>query len=199
MNFTMSHLKTIELNTPRLLLRQWQKNDYPLFAEMNSNPRVMKYFPDTLNKKQSDEFAGKLSQHLSENGWGLWVLEEKESKHFMGFTGLHKTPDDLPFSPAIEIGWRLSDKYWGKGYATEAAKEVLKYAFSVLHLEEIVSFTSVINKKSIAVMNRINMLDTKHNFMHPKIVDNNPLKEHVLYKIKKKDWLKNSSPLDMLL
>ena len=85
-------------------------------------------------------------------------MEEKSSKNFIGFTGLNPIPPLLSFSPANEIGWRLSDKYWGKGYATESAKEVFRFAFEELQLEKIVPFTSVINIKSQAVMKRINMI-----------------------------------------
>ena len=96
------------------------------------------------------------------------------------------------FSPAIEIGWRLSDRKWGKGYATEAAKEVLRFAFENLQLREVVSFTTVTNIKSQAVMKRIGMINTESNFMHPLVPDNHPLKEHVLYKITRPQWLKNT-------
>ena len=188
----MKIMKAIELNTKRLLLRQWQESDLPVFVEMNSNKRVMEYFPDTLNESESNSLAQRISKQISEKGWGLWALEEKSSKNFIGFTGLNPTPPQLSFSPAIEIGWRLSDKYWGKGYATESAKEVLRFAFEELQLEEIVSFTSVINIKSQAVMKRINMINTHSNFLHPHVPDNHPLKEHVLYKISREQRLKNS-------
>jgi RimJ/RimL family protein N-acetyltransferase len=69
------------------------------------------------------------------------------------------------------------------GYAAEAAKQVLSFAFNHLPLEDIVSFTATINLPSQAVMQRIGMQDSKHNFMHPAIPKNSSLLEHVLYKI----------------
>ena len=178
-------MKINELHTSRLLLRLWKESDLSVFAEMNSNTKVMEYFPSKLSVNESNTFAEKITNLISERGWGLWAVEEKESNKFIGFTGLHEVGNDLPFSPAIEIGWRLSDKYWGKGYATEAAFKVLEFAFAELELKEIVSFTSKINLKSIAVMERIGMSNTNCNFLHPKIVDAHPLQEHVLYKINK--------------
>lgn len=180
--------RIIELETDRLRLRQWRESDYPLFSNLNSDPEVMKYFPELLSKEDSDCLAIKLQSLIQDRGWGLWALELKSTNQFIGYTGLHHTNEELIFSPAIEIGWRLSKSHWKQGYATEAAKAVLKFAFISLQLEEIVSFTSVINKNSIAVMQRINMKDTLSNFKHPKIAVDNKLSEHVLYKITSENW-----------
>ena len=100
------------------------------------------------------------------------------------FVGLHE-PAGLPFCPCVEIGWRLSRKYWGLGYATEAAKEALRYAFETLMMKEVYSFTSTTNLRSRAVMKRLGMVDTRNNFMHPRVPAGNPLREHVLYKLKR--------------
>ncbi len=109
----------------------------------------------------------------------------------MGFVGLHEPTYDLPVTPCIEIGWRLAKEYWGKGYATEAAKTSLDFAFKKLNLPEVYSFASVSNRKSWTVMERLKMVNTKENFEHPDIPKNNPLREHVLYKITQRQWLEN--------
>lgn len=178
----------VELRTQRLILRQWSVEDYSLFAEMNANDEVMKYFPKPLNESESNQLAVTLSNLLSQRGWGLWALEEISSKTFIGFTGLHDAPRELTFSPATEIGWRLSRQCWGNGYATEAAQSVLAFAFERLSLDQVVSFTSVINKPSRDVMKRINMVNTGRNFFHPAVPAKSPLREHVLYTISKKQW-----------
>ena len=179
------------LETERLILRQWKDEDYPLFAEMNSDDEVMKYFPEKLNVKESNNFADKLKKLISERGWGLWALEIKQSKQFVGFTGLHYVNSVLPFSPALEIGWRLNKQFWSRGYATEAALCSLQFAFNTLNVSEIVSLTSVINEKSQSVMKRLNMINTNKNFFHPLIDKSNILCEHVLYKITKSEWKEN--------
>ncbi len=102
--------------------------------------------------------------------------------------GLHKPEAKLPFTPCIEIGRRLSKKYWGYGFATEGAHAALKYAFEGLFLEEVVSFTFLNNTRSKAVMQRLNMVDTNQNFEHPNIPFGHQLREHVLYKITKEQW-----------
>jgi ribosomal-protein-alanine N-acetyltransferase len=176
------------LATERLILRQWKSEDNIPFAELNACKDVMEYFPNTLTEIESTNLALKLSQLISERGWGLWAVEEKQTNKFMGFVGLHNSPEELEINPATEIGWRLSKQFWGKGYATEAADKVLEFAFSDLNIASVVSFTAVVNKPSVKVMERIKMTNTEQNFQHP-LVNNIKLKEHVLYKITKEEWL----------
>jgi ribosomal-protein-alanine N-acetyltransferase len=110
-------------------------------------------------------------------------VEEKETGLFVGALGLHEPTDQLPFLPCVEIGWRLSHEHWGKGYATEAGKEVLRFAFEVLKLEEVVSFTALINKRSRSVMERLGMKNSYKNFEHTALPVGHKLREHVLYTI----------------
>ncbi|PHR00269.1 MAG: GNAT family N-acetyltransferase, partial [Halomonas sp.] len=106
---------------------------------------------------------------------------------FIGFVGLHIPKESMPFSPCVELGWRLAKRYWGMGYATEAAKESLRYAFTHLGLDEVVSFTTVGNIRSQSVMEKIGMTYVS-NFQHPDLQPSDPLCEHVLYKISKDQW-----------
>lgn len=175
--------KVIEIQTSRLLLRQWKQADYPHLAKLNADPIVMEYYPNTLTEAESSAMADKLHSLLLERSWGFWAVEIIETKQFIGFVGLHKPTYDLPVTPCIEVGWRLAKEYWGKGYATEAARAALKFAFEELHLSDVYSFTSVSNKKSWAVMERLGLQNTHTNFEHPIIPEGNSLREHVLYKI----------------
>ncbi|MDE1460964.1 GNAT family N-acetyltransferase [Spartinivicinus poritis] len=176
------------LKTERLTLRQWQSEDYKFFAALNADPVVMKYFPSCLSAVQSDAFADKLVSLIAKRGWGLWAVELKDTAQFIGFVGLHQPEAELPFTPCVEIGWRLAKAYWGVGYATEAAQAALQFAFDTLNLNEVVSFTSVTNKQSQAVMQRLGMVNTRQNFEHPSVSAESPLREHVLYKITKQQW-----------
>lgn len=185
-------VKVSELQTKRLSLRQWQPSDHVLFAEINEDPEVMEHYPSILNEEESNSFAKKLEALITKIGWGFWAVELKSNKQFIGFVGLHKPEADLPFTPCTEIGWRLSKKHWGKGYATEAANAALKYAFEILQLDEVVSFTSPQNIKSKSVMERLNMVDTQQNFEHPSIPAEHKLREQVLYKITRAQWAKNT-------
>lgn len=180
----------IERETARLKMRQWQKEDFAPFAEMNSDHRVMEHFPSLLSQKQSDDMALRCQTLINERGWGFWALEEKSSGKFIGFTGLHIPSHDLPFSPCVEIGWRLSPDYWGKGLVTEAAETALNIAFTQLNLEEIVAFAVQDNTRSIAVMKRLAMVKDPNPFFHPAMPKGHRLSEHCLYRLSKLRWNK---------
>jgi RimJ/RimL family protein N-acetyltransferase len=153
----------IEMETIRLKLRQWKKEDWPLFAAINADPEVMEYFPRTLRDRESNQMANKIHALIAERGWGFWAVEIKKIQQFIGFVGLHEPSPELPFTPCVEIGWRLAKKYWGCGYATEAAQAALEVAFEQLHLTQVYAFTAVNNLRSRAVMERLNMLDSGQN------------------------------------
>ena len=183
---------TMPLKTNRLLLRQWKQSDLEPFSELNSDPEVMEFFPKTLSRTESDKLARKIKKFITENGWGLWAVELISTHEFIGFVGLNSPKPEFPPAPCVEIGWRLARKYWGSGYATEAGQECLKFAFEKLKLEKIVSFTTLKNLNSQAVMERLGMINTHQNFMHPNIEKNSPLCEHVLYSITQQQWKKNN-------
>lgn len=121
-------MNTIYIETDRLILRSWKKSDRDVFAEMNNNDNVMKYFPATLSVEESNSFADRINSEFEETGFGLYAVEIKETGEFIGYVGFHRFAFDAPFSPGWEIGWRISDKFWNKGYATEAAMACIKYA-----------------------------------------------------------------------
>jgi 3-dehydroquinate dehydratase / shikimate dehydrogenase len=172
------------LQTARLILRQWKEGDLPLFADLNASSDVMKYFPSTLSRDESDLLAEKIQRELDEKEYGLWAVEVKGLTSFIGFVGLHYHDFSAAFTPCIEIGWRLATEYWGKGYAFEAATKVVNYAFNTLKLEEIVSFTTPENKRSRNVMEKLGMThDTKDDFYHTKLPKDHPLGFHVLYRL----------------
>jgi len=177
------------IHTPRLILRQWKAADVPEFVAMNEDPQVMKYFPGLLTPKQSEGWAENCRQMLERQGWGLWAVEVKEGGEFIGFVGLHAPTIDLPFNPCVEIGWRLKSTAWGKGYATEAARACLDHGFKVIGLKEIVSFTSIVNTPSSAVMERLGMKRDAAHFEHPSVPPGHVLREHCVYRASALDWL----------
>jgi RimJ/RimL family protein N-acetyltransferase len=177
------------LETARLQLRQWQPQDYAPFAAMGADPDVMAYFPKLLTTEESEAIAERISQKITVQGWGFWAVEIKASGDFAGFVGLNEPQYAMPCSPCVEVGWRLAKAYWGQGYATEAGRAALEFAFNPLNLSEVVSFTSVLNLRSQAVMRRLGMQDVQQNFEHPLVPEGDRLREHVLYKIGRADWL----------
>lgn len=183
---------TVTLNTDRLLLRQWKTSDFPIFAALNADQQVMKYFPKPLDQTESDAMAKKCMSLIATKGWGFWAIELQASGEFIGLTGLHEPKPTFPFSPCIEVGWRLHKDFWGNGYATEAATAALKYAFEVIKTNAVLSFTATANTRSKAVMTRIGMCNTHQNFNHPELPNNHALSEHALYRITKPAWLSHN-------
>ena len=178
----------VEITTDRLLLRAWTALDLIHFAKMNANPLVMKYYPRVMTTDESDVLANKIIDKMLVNGWGFWAVELREDNTFIGFVGLNEPHYELPVKPCVEIGWRLSNDHWGKGYATEAATASMDFAFKTLKLDQIYSFTSLPNTPSRAVMERLGMTNMKSNFNHPMIPKTHKLSEHFLFKIDKDVW-----------
>ncbi|PVV08194.1 MAG: GNAT family N-acetyltransferase [gamma proteobacterium symbiont of Ctena orbiculata] len=181
-------MPTSVLETERLLLRQWRDDDYEVFAEINADPRVMAFYPNILSPAESDELADRCRDLIAARGWGFWALELKRSGDLIGLIGLNQPQHRLPCSPCTEIGWRLCFEHWGKGYATEAGMRALQFAFEMLLLDQVVAFTTVTNRRSIAVMQRLGMTDSNRNFKHPALESSHALSEHVLYSITRSDW-----------
>nr|WP_218945563.1 MULTISPECIES: GNAT family N-acetyltransferase [unclassified Acinetobacter] len=175
------------IKTPRLILRQWQDADTAPFIQMCADDEVMRYFPAPLIPEQSLQFIQKVTRQIDQHGWGLWAVELKQTKEFIGFIGLQPQPDLFEFSPCVEIGWRLAKKCWHRGYATEGARAVLDYAFNTLNLDKVVSFTAKSNTPSEAVMKKIGMVKTQE-FQHPKLPEDHPLCWHVLYEINQSNY-----------
>jgi RimJ/RimL family protein N-acetyltransferase len=186
--------ESIELSTQRLRLRQWQPEDKEAFACLNSDPRVMEFFPSCLERSASDVMADRLQSLIADRGWGFWAVEVLGGEKFIGFVGLHIPSPELPFSPCVEIGWRLAFAHWGKGYAPEAARAALQFGFEGLNLSEIVSFTAICNARSRSVMAKLGMREDPATFEHPALPVGDPLREHCLYRLSQEDWLRNPVP-----
>jgi RimJ/RimL family protein N-acetyltransferase len=175
---------TADLRTPRLSLRRWLVSDRAPFAAMNADPVVMEHFPATLSREQSDAMVERIEEVFDANGFGLWAVEVIATGEFIGFTGLTPVPFEAPFTPAVEIGWRLARPAWRQGYATEAARAAAAYGFEVARLHEIVSMTATTNLPSQAVMRRLGMSrDPADDFDHPRVLDNYRLRRHVLFRL----------------
>ena len=152
----------IYLETERLVLRDWREEDSVVFSRMNRDPKVMEYFLKPLTDTESRDFYERIRREIDTFGWGLFAAEVKISG----------------------IGWRLCENSWGRGYATEGARACLDYAFRQLQLPEIYSFTSLPNRRSERVMQKIG-LQKIGEFDHPLVPAGHPLLRHVLYRAEK--------------
>ena len=174
------------LRTERLLLRQWRDEDREPWAALNADPEVMRHFPSTHTREESDHWFDFNRERLASQGWGLWAAEVPGVAPFIGFIGLNPPGFEADFTPCVEVGWRLSAAHWGKGYAPEGARAALDFAWDGLGLDDVVSFTVVGNGSSRRVMEKIGMtLDRE--FDHPSLPAGDPLRRHVLYRIARPD------------
>lgn len=171
----------IYIETERLILRSWMPQDLSLFVAMNKDKRVMRYFPATLNETETEAFYNRIQDEFNRHHRGLYAVEIKTSGEFIGYVGLHEIGFEADFTPGIEIGWRLAADYHNQGYATEAAKAVLKLA-KESGIGRLYSFTAKINSPSERVMQKIGMVRVGE-FKHPKLSVDSPLSDHVLYRI----------------
>lgn len=173
-----------ELRSERLLLRRWRGEDLEPFAELNADPLVMEHFPATLSREESLAYIERQEASFDAHGYGFWAVEVVGEGLFAGFVGLQSVEDEMPFAPALELGWRLARPCWGRGYATEAAVAATRFAFSDLGLSELLSYTAEGNLRSRRVMERLGMRrDPSEDFSHPKLEPGHPLSEHVLYRL----------------
>jgi RimJ/RimL family protein N-acetyltransferase len=174
----------VVLQTDRLVLRGWRATDRIPLAAMNADPVVMEHYVAPLTEAESSEFVDRVERHYDVHGWGLWAVELAATGSFIGHVGLTLATFDAPFTPAVEVGWRLDREHWGHGYATEAARASLDHGFTVLGLDEIVSFTTPRNIRSQRVMEKLGMTrDRADDFEHPNVPVGHPLRPHVLYRL----------------
>ena len=174
-----------ELRTERLLLRGWSAEDRAAFAAINRDLRVMEFLGRPLSREESDAFANRIDAKFQQQGFGLWAVEVVGVSPFIGFVGLNVPVFRAPFMPAVEVGWRLDAAFWGRGYASEAARAALEFGFDVLRLDEIVAFTAASNMRSRGVMERLGMTHDPHDdFDHPLVERTSPLRAHVLYRVR---------------
>ena len=184
-----------ELRTPRLILRRWRDSDKPPFAALNADPAVMEFIGAPLSTETSDAWVDRISATFDSAGFGLWAAQVTEDADasgplgFIGFVGLNAPSFDATFTPCVEVGWRLATRAWGRGYATEGARAAVTDGFARLGLDEIVSFTTVSNVRSQRVMQRLGMRrDPADDFDHPRLAEGNPLRPHVLYRLRRSEW-----------
>ncbi|MEU8817983.1 GNAT family N-acetyltransferase [Actinoplanes sp. NPDC048796] len=153
----------VTLETERLVLREWRDDDLDALAAMNADPEVMRYILDgsVLDREQSAARLRRIREVWERHGFGLFAVEGRADGVLLGWAGL-SVPDFLPeVMPAVEIGWRLARPYWGRGYATEAAAEALRFGFEDGGLDRVVSIRHVHNDRSRRVMEKLGL---RHEF-----------------------------------
>lgn len=165
----------------RLAFRSWQENDLEAMAAINANPKVMAYFPNTQTRSQTQSFIKRMQEEYRLKGLCYFAVELIKTNEFIGFIGLSTQTYAAPFTPCVDIGWRLDEKHWNNGYAQEGAKRCLTFGFNTLKLENIYAICPKSNKASEHVMKRIGMT-LYTSFKHPLLESTPHLQECLVYK-----------------
>lgn len=156
---------------------------------MSADPEVMAYLLAFASPQAITNWINRQQAHLAANGFCFWVIESKETGEFMGAAGLLRISYQAHFTPAVEVGWRLARRFWGQGYAPEAARAALQFGFEQLGLAEIVANTVASNHKSRRVMEKLGMSnDPADDFDHPLVPEDNPLRRQMLYRLPRGNW-----------
>jgi RimJ/RimL family protein N-acetyltransferase len=169
---------THSLRTSRLLLRPWRDEDVAAFAELSADPAVMEYLVPLPG------WVARARAHWEQHGYGQWVVEIPGEASFAGVVGLNTITYEAHFTPAVEVAWRFARAYWGRGYATEAARAALDHGFEKLALAEIVATTVPANQRSRRVMERLGMTRAPEDDFDVPHLPEGPLRRHVLYRLR---------------
>lgn len=183
------------IRTDRLVLRRWRESDLAPFAAMNADADVMRHFPKTLTRAESDAMVERIEGTFERLGHGLWAVDRVDVDRtdpdvvgeFIGFVGLAPMHPGSPAAGGVEVGWRLVSSAWGHGFATEAARASVTDGIRRLGLDEVWSWTAVANAPSQAVMRRLGMREHARTH-HPDLPVGHPLSDHVLYRVTAPEW-----------
>jgi len=181
----MNDTKKYIFISDRLGFRNWNLIDIDKMHEINSDVKVMEFFPSIPSKGQTTEFIERMQNQFQDKGFCYFAVDKLEDNEFIGFIGLSEQTYKADFTPCIDIGWRIDSNEWNKVFATEGAKRCLEYAFNDLKLKKVFSIAPKINTKSEHIMKKIG-LKKQYEFEHSLLTNNDQLKACVLYKTETK-------------
>lgn len=176
----MANHKSYLFTSARLGFRNWSAMDLEEMAAINADQAVMEFFPRLTTKEETANFIQRMEKQWTEKGFCYFAVDQLENNEFIGFIGLSEQTFEAPFTPCIDIGWRLRKTAWNQGFATEGAARCLEFAFHDLNLQKIVAVAPKINVRSEQVMKKIGMKKLGE-FEHPLLGDCERLKVCVLY------------------
>ena len=163
----------IVFETPRLILRRFTEEDTALILQLNSDPEIVKYVhePTLETEEQAKNILINIILPQYKNNLGRWAIYTKDNYEFIGWCGLKQLPEE----DIIDLGYRLNQSAWGKGFATEAARDTITYGFEKLRVPLITGRAHIENLASVRVLEKIGM-----NFISEGIVDDCPVRTYTL-------------------
>ena len=171
------------IETERLIIRPWRESDRADYLATCNTEAVTAHLGRPASVEDIDTALARIAKSEEEDGFCFWAVERKADGAFLGYCGLKVARDPgLPIEGDVEIGWRLRQDAWGQGYAVEAARACLEWAWTNLDVERVVSMTVPANKASRSVMERLGMARRPDlDFAHPNFAPDHPLSAHITY------------------
>jgi [ribosomal protein S5]-alanine N-acetyltransferase len=157
-------MSEIILTTKRLRLEKIEEEHKKDLFRLLSNPKVHKYFTKTLVGKEAEDFYEKIQHQYNINGYCFWAVIRVKDEMFLGICGLLSQVVDG--QKEVEVGYRLSDKFWGQGYGPEAASGCIYYAREKLNLSSVISLIRSVNIQSIRVAEKNGLVFEKEVIFH---------------------------------
>ena len=175
------------IETDRLILRNWRDSDRAEYLTACNTEAVTRHLNGPSTEEEFDAAQGRIAKSQAERGFSFWAVERKSDGALLGYCGLRICEDvQRPVNGDVEIGWRLREDAWGKGYACEAAAACLDWAWANLDAKRVVSFTVPANEPSWRLMERLGMTRRPDlDFTHPSFAPDHPLSAHITYVIER--------------
>lgn len=183
------------LETERLMLSRFTPKDVDLLVELDSDPGVMRYLtggkPTPREVIASETLPRVLSDYERGAGFGRWAAVEKATGAFIGWFGLRRRENTAPGE--VELGYRLRRSAWGKGYATEGSRALIRKSFTELGVQRVVANTMTVNRASRRVMEKLGMAHVRTYFLDwPEQIEGSEQGD-VEYSLLKEDWERRES------
>jgi RimJ/RimL family protein N-acetyltransferase len=171
------------IETERLTLRPWRDEDVADYVRVINTPAVMEHLGGLMELSAAEAACQRQQTLQAERGHSFWIVQRHDDGALLGFCGL-KIAEVGPVAGDVEIGWRLREDAWGKGYAREAAAASIAWAWASLDAPRIISMTVPANSRSWGLMERLGLTRRADlDFGHPSFEAGHPLHQHIVYAV----------------
>jgi RimJ/RimL family protein N-acetyltransferase len=180
----------VAAETDRLILREWGEGDGDRFYEVMNTPAVMRHLGGVQDRAGWNAASGRILGYQRDFGHTFWLVERKSDGELLGFCGLKRVnAPGASFPGAMEIGWRLRETAWGKGYAKEAAIASLDLAFDRFGAPHVVALTALGNRSSQGLMARLGMSRREDlDFTDQRFPTDSDVNPQIVFRIDAEDW-----------
>ena len=181
----------VVVETERLRLRTWDEEDEFRFFTIMNTPGVMRWLGGLQRPDEWSAAYHRLKAYERDFGFTFWIVDRRADSETLGFCGLKRAnaPGANAIAGDIEIGWRLREDAWGKGYAKEAAIASLDLAFNRFNAPHVVAVTAAQNAPSQGLMTRLGMARrTNLDFIDERFPAKHDVNPQVVYRIEAEDW-----------